>query len=501
MGLIREARATWLTLYGLQRRRPAFVHLLVVVGVGAGLGAATAVLPRFLAVALVVAAIAAWWIAPRPEFGLLLILGITGGLVNYDVLPYLNLGPISFHVTDLLLLYLLGLVAIQLLVRRDFPFVSTGLDTPLLLFFGAALISVVTAIGQFGVNANIAVREFRIVAYWLGFFAVTQLIRTQRQLHRLVGGLVVLSILMTGVVLLQMAIPSLPLVRVSSETLVTAGQEFKGVSRVWITGERIIYVMLIVAVCLFVFVQSMRLRRIFAGLTVVLFLWLFLSFQRNYWLTTALSLGILGFLLDWPQRLRLLRWAVLGLAILAFVFAIPGSPLASWGNAALDRVLSLQQGTLERDMSAILREAELQFALRKVAEYPVFGVGIGNAYRPWIQLFDYFPNALTADSRGLTWYCHNAYVWIWVKMGTLGLGPFLWLCFAFLYRGFRNWRRIPDVTWRAIVLGFTLAFVGQMVSNLVAPNFIQSWVLIIYPVMMGINELVFKWSNADKAPR
>lgn len=485
----------------LQRGHPALFQLLAVLGVGAALGAATAILPRFLAVALASAAIGAWWIASRPEFALLLVLGITGGLVNYDVLPYLSLGPISFHVTDLLLLYLLGLAAVQLLVRRDFSYVSTRLDVPLLVFYGAALVSVVTAVVQFGVNASIAIREFRIVTYWLGFFAVTQLIRTEKQLNRLISGLVILSILMTGTVFLKMAVPSLSLIRVTTETLVTAGQEFSGVSRVWITGERIIYVMLIVAVCLSVFVESVRLRRIYGGVTAILFLWLFLSFQRNYWLTTALSLGVFGLLVNWPQRLRILRWAVLGVAILALLFAIPGSPLASWGNAALDRIFSVQQDSLEHDMSAILREAELQYAFRKVAEYPLFGVGIGNTYRPWIRQFDYFPNDLTPDSRGLTWYCHNAYMWIWVKMGTPGLVFFLWLCCAFLYRGFRNWRRIPDATWRAVVLGFTLAFIGQMSSNMVAPNFIQSWVLIIYPVMMGINELVFKWSQVDTAPR
>jgi hypothetical protein len=82
-------------------------------------------------------------------------------------------------------------------------------------------------------------------------------------------------------------------------------------------------------------------------------------------------------------------------------------------------------------------------------------------------------------------------------MGTPALIFFLWLCFRFLYRGFRTWPQISDPTQRAVVLGFTLAFVGQMVSNLVAPNFIQNWVLIIYPIMMGINELIYKWNEAD----
>jgi len=97
----------------------------------------------------------------------------------------------------------------------------------------------------------------------------------------------------------------------------------------------------------------------------------------------------------------------------------------------------------------------------------------------------------------LIWYCHNAYMWIWVKMGTPALLVFLWLCAVFVRRGLRLWRRIADSKGRAIVVGFTLAFVGQMVSNLVAPNFIQNWVLVVYPITMGVNELLYKWNGLE----
>ena len=115
-----------------------------------------------------------------------------------------------------------------------------------------------------------------------------------------------------------------------------------------------------------------------------------------------------------------------------------------------------------------------------------------------MRRFDFLPWATT--DRGLVWYCHNAYVWIWVKMGTPALIFFLWLSFKFLYRGFRRWRQIINPEWRAVVLGLTLAFAGQMLSNLVAPNFIQNWVLVVFPIMMAVNELVFKWNDLGQIP-
>ena len=479
----------------ISRMRPGFGQLLLAAAIGAALGFVIPIVPAWLAVALAPALILMRWLAHRPAIGLLLLMAVTGGLVNYDQLPYLSLGPVSFHVTDLLLLYLLGLALVRLLAQRDFRYVATPLDRPLLLFFGMVLLSVLTAVLQFGVTPNVAIRELRIATYWLAFFAVTQLIRTQRQLDTLVNGLMILSILMTAAVTLQMAIPSLPLVRVSSETLVTAGREFAGVSRVWITGERLIYTMLIVAVCAWLMVKSSRARREYGGLSMILFVWLFLSFQRNYWTTTAMALGILTLIIDWPQRARAFKWLALTVLIVVIVFTAPGSPLATCGEAAADRIFSAQESRLAYDTSALLRQFELEQAIRKVAEYPIFGVGIGNDYRPWVQRFDYFPGAVV--SNGLIWYCHNAYMWIWVKMGTPSLLVFLWLCAVFVRRGLRLWRRIPDSKGRAIVVGFTLAFVGQMVSNLVAPNFIQNWVLVVYPITMGVNELLYKWNGLE----
>ena len=475
------------------RRTVGYICLAVVIGVIVGV--AIAWLPTMLALALVPAALLAWWITLRPEIGLLILMAITGGLINYDDLPYLSLGPISLHVTDILLLYLLGVALIRLLVQRDFKYVSTRLDAPLVAFYILAMLSVVTAIVQFHVAPNIAIREFRIVTYWLAFWPVTQLIRTPRQLKTLFNGLVVLAVVMTIFVTLQMVVPSLPLVRVSSETLVTAGRESAGVSRVWITGERLIYVMLIVAMCVALLTQSTRTRRIFGLVAICLLVWLFLSFQRNYWFTTAVALVILGLMVKWSDRLRALRWGIFAALAIIIVLSIPGNPLLPWAQAAVDRATSVQASTLAYDTSAILRETEIEYGLRKVAEYPVFGVGIGNDYRPWIRRFDYFPGAVT--DHGLVWYCHNAYLWIWVKMGTPALICFLWLCGTFVYRGLRNWQRLPDTHWRAVTLGFTLAFIGQMLSNLVAPNFIQNWVLVVFPMTMAINELQFKWHHVN----
>jgi len=78
-------------------------------------------------------------------------------------------------------------------------------------------------------------------------------------------------------------------------------------------------------------------------------------------------------------------------------------------------------------------------------------------------------------------------------MGLIGFIPFIWLYAGFLVRGLTRWREITDPKPRAVVLGFTLAVLGQAISNFVAPNFIQHWGLIVFAIILGINELIFRW--------
>ena len=72
-------------------------------------------------------------IANRPEFGLLVIILITGNLVELELIPALKLGPISLQPTDILLFYLLALVLIKVFILRNSKLVRTPLDYASLL--------------------------------------------------------------------------------------------------------------------------------------------------------------------------------------------------------------------------------------------------------------------------------------------------------------------------------------------------------------------------------
>lgn len=462
---------------------------------GAVLGIACLLVSPLVVLAVVAGLFVAAVIVQRPEFGLLGMVVITTGLIDAERLPLLGVGPISLHATDILLVLMLGVLLVRALVDRSFRIVTTPLDVPLIAFYGAIVLSAVQAIARYGVDAHNVLRQLRPLTYYLVFFVVTNLVREKRQLRLLLIGLMGIAVATSLALVVEVIYPQVGLVDAREVTLTTAGREYSGIVRTYIQADRLIYPMLLVSTCLLLMGASRLPSVLMVVQTVALAIGIFLSFQRNYWITMAMMGVLLLLIISWSQRLRALKWAIIGLVVLTLVVAIPGTgldaTLTKYTTAAWDRVVwGMQPSTLAQDSSTQMRLLEMQYAFRTIVQHPLVGIGLYNIYRPPIPDDPYFrPDE---PSLGLRWYSHNAYLWIWVMAGLVGLVPFLWLYGAFLWRGFTRWRRLVNPRWRAVVLGLTLAILGQMITNIVAPNLIQSWSLVVFAIILGINEVVFR---------
>lgn len=479
--------------------RGSQLQLVLACGFGLLLGAACLWFSPLWALGGVLGVLFLVAIADRPELGLLGIVLIASGLIDSERLPLFGMGPISLHITDVILLYLLALVLAKALVVPSFKVVRTALDVPLMWFYVAVLLSAVLAIGQPSVGTSFVLRRLRPLSYYLGFFAVTNLIRHRRQLTVLIGGLFVIAVVASLVTLIQVLFPSLHLVGEGTPELVTAGREYLGVVRTYAETDRVIYLMLLVSVCSLILggrwlPPTLELAR--AG---ILAIGIFLSFQRGYWLTMSAMLGLLGVLASWPQRSRILRWAIVSVVAVILIVSLPGGGGEQYTAAAWDRLVwGMRPDTLAQDDSVQARVMETRYAIQSIAQQPLLGIGLGNFYRPAVA--DDAGWKPDDPSIGLRWYVHNAYLWVWVMMGLMGLIPFVWLYARVLTRGFARWRKIDDPKLRVVVLGSTLGILGQAIGNVVAPNFIQSWSLIVFAIILGINELIYQWEVSELCP-
>ena len=425
----------------------------------------------------------------RPEIALLAILVATSSIVFEDRLPLIPIGIGSLQIPDILLLGLLGLIALRWLVEPDFKIIRTPLDLPLLAFYGMALLSTFTAIGQSSVETHLAIRAIRVVTYYLTFFIVTNLVRDSRQLTTLLKGLHLLAAITAAAMIAQFVLgEAVSLLPGRVETLWIQGRAYSGVFRILPPGQSLILVAFIATTATLVsnrFGPMSMLRFLhwsLLGLVVVL------TFNRSFWVQTTLALFLLGCLVGRRNRQSLIAWglvaAVLGAVVLFLALQKPGSQAAGLVGAFFGRLGTLgERGTL-REGSLQFRYIENEYALSQIRSHPLIGLGFGARYRPRDTRLDW----------GEEWdaeaYIHNGHLWILLKSGPLGYLCLLWLSLAFLIRGFKHWRRVRDGQMKATVLGFTLTYLGVLIGAFVNPMFMQRFWTPVIGIMMGVNEVV-----------
>jgi O-antigen ligase len=223
---------------------------------------------------------------------------------------------------------------------------------------------------------------------------------------------------------------------------------------------------------------------------------LVLTLDRNLVVSSAVSLGVLALLLRSRQMSRLaanlvvLAGALVGiLCVLTMLGA--ESRFVAYYSALSGRMSSAASGRiLSQQENLVPRWREIQFAWAQLVQNPIFGIGLETSYRPVFYPGD-----------PLTNYIHNTYLWIWLKTGLAGLVAFLWFSIAFLARGFRHWREVKDGVLRAAALGFALAYLGMMLSSLVAPLLVSSWSVAVFGVVLGINESLFALAEESRGLR
>jgi O-antigen ligase len=423
----------------------------------------------------------------RPHFVLVLLLMLSSTLIDARSMPYL----FGFSLVEWCLMFLLGLVVLSgLSSRAKDAFVRTPLDWPILLFSVASFISVFNAVNNLGTIHSFRTYEFRALLGYLVFFAVTNLIRTRRQLMTLVGAMFVMATVVATFINAQQVIgPEISIIPGQTQvyTADALGQRLDGVARVSIPGAIIVFVMLLPAFVLHATPAYLKGRK-WLSLIPVLFLppGIAFTFDRNMWI--GIMLGGVAFIPISRFESRRFVSLVLTLVLLAAL-------LTSVLNVYFPRADTIVQGLSARfdslfagdelvyDSSTQGRLQENQAAIPKIKEYPVLGVGPGGEYRA--------PDWNTRNTAHAH-FIHNAYVYLLLDLGILGFLPFVWFSLAFLIRGISAWHTSRDPILRGIVMGFTLSYVALLVASVAAPWFVTHVGIPLVGVMLGINEVAIR---------
>ena len=431
----------------------------------------------------------------RPEIGLLGILLLTSSIIFENRLPLIPIGVGSLHISDLLLLSLLGLIVLRRLLEPEFRIVRTPLDWPLLIFYGVTLLSTFIAILQSSVEIRDALRATRVLSYYLTFFIVTNLVRERRQLNFLLNGIFFLATIVAAAMIGQFLLgDSVQLLPGRIESLSTQGVVFEDITRILPPGFSIVLVSFVTILCILVLEKLKPLGLLKFVQCGLLGMALLITFLRSYWAVLIIVIFSLVYLFRGVDRRRLIGWGMVvitsAVMILFVVFNYPNSRASRLLGASMHRLSSLGGAVQGQDGAFNFRMIENGYALPAIASHPLIGLGMGARYRPWDSRLDHTdPDGSVYDFRK---HIHNGHLWILLQSGLLGYLSFMWLSLVFLMRGFRYWRSITNDRMRGVVLGFTLVYLAVLIAAATNSTFMQwRWVPVI-GIIMGINEVILR---------
>jgi len=247
----------------------------------------------------------------------------------------------------------------------------------------------------------------------------------------------------------------------------------------------------LIGIPLFLYVRSLALKTALLSLISFFLLALVFTFSRGYWIGLFVGIATLFLTLQGKPRRELLLASLFlslgGLAILFIGFRDLGvSILQTVGR----RLLGLGGGTILLDLSLQSRIAETQVVMEKILQNPILGWGLGSFIR--------FHDPLIGSIRE-TWYIHNGYLFLWLKLGIAGVACYLIFHYHRLRTAMGLFKLRKDKLEGYLLAGIVSILVSMLFISVSSPQFITRESVFIIAVCWGIidalHETSYKFSG------
>lgn len=378
-------------------------------------GAAAALLPFWLVLAILFLPIMIMIATSKPVWAAMILLLISSGLIPEKFTPTLPFLGGAIRSADLLLAILIFLYFARAALIKSTEKANPVL-IPIYFYLGIAAISVALAFGIFNNQPKYIAYEARVVIYWFFALVVAQSIRRKQDLDTAVALILVVSAALSIAVIVQSITgwQLLSLARV--EVLDNAGVVDTSITRSTYGGFQNFAIFSMVVVL--AKISNKTIKNIVAVPLLILFsTGLIVTFGRGVWAASILAVIVLAGMMGMKGAIRIgLIGLLASTLLLAGAFVIRPHLI----EAVSARVLSINRD-LDGGESWRWRQDENSFAIRKIAKYPVTGIGLGGEYQP-------IRNRLMSPEQ--TRMMHNSYLYIILKFGALGILFPIWFTLA-----------------------------------------------------------------------
>jgi len=396
----------------------------------------------------------------------------------------ISIGIGSVSILDCLFLYLLVSTIPNWYRENAEGRLKTPMNKFVLLFCLSIMLSVLVSKLLLDGDWWLIRREMRCLFYYFFFFIILPRLRSERQISLMAKAMIFMGLFSSVCSVCYGLFDIVPLPwHVSFDS--SSVSDMEDIARVGFPGGEYIFVGFVLIITLLVLGEDQINRSLYISIAFFMIIALILALTRNFWISITASLTVFFLILPSAGKAKMIKWAICIVLVCTFIFipaAMMSQRVSNYATAFSGRFATIFTKELwEESDTMVDRYKEVDLALVKLRSNPFLGIGLGNPYRD-----KWYPKDVGMYT------LHNAYVHIWLYLGLPGLVSFLMMSTAFLWRVIRNWRRIEEQVPRAIVIGCGVSYFGMMITNWVAPFFIQSPSLAIFPLMMALSERVLK---------
>jgi O-antigen ligase len=371
---------------------------------------------------------------------------------------------------------LFGVVVMGWILRRmslGLPFTQNTSDRVLGWFLFICIASILPAIGQ-GNDLIKWVRELVPFLLFLPYFMVVSLLRSKEEIRWFCIAYLVLSI-------------SMGLVNVYDYWIIVseATQEWELIANRQAPGEPLFFTTLIITI-LFLVYHGVWARRtiVFLGIIAFCVIALAITFSRGYWVGSIIALGCAYLYMPSDKKRRFILYiGSMTLVAVIVIVSLMGQIIIDIVSAMGDRLASII--TASMDLSIRNRMVESAAAMDEILASPIWGYGLGYHFN-FHPLIPY----LTP-----TWYVHNVYLYLWLKLGIFGLSAFLIWYGMVLYHAYLCVRRLSDPFLHPLVLGIMCIMIAMIPLSITSPQFIQKDSILFLALGTGIIERIYRSNN------
>jgi O-antigen ligase/lipoprotein NlpI len=400
--------------------------------------------------------------------------GISFLLISIVILIPLALYPYCIPVfvpikeLSLQILVLLGLTMwkLRIVTFNKLEWKATSLDKPVIFYLILGCLSLIWSVNIYNSIMTLPIFLVGLVLY----FVVSNSIREQKKIERLLLIVIILGTIMGAYGILQY----LGIDFGFWTGNIGRGQVFGLFGNVNYFAE---YMILPLSLTIGLILSKEKVFNRFFLLLCLIIMGgaLFLTFTRGSYLAIAISIPAILFLYyrsssnntNKQYYKKIILYFLLLVIIALAVIYIPhplnkeNTPLGKLRNRVT--IESLTSGS-----SILRRVATWKFTWMMIEDYPILGSGVGTyGYQSLKYQADFFAQGKNRDiyPHGFAVQAHNEYLQIWSELGIIGLLLFLWIIFNYYRNILIHFRRLGEKE-KAITIGLAAGVTAVLVDSL-----------------------------------